>query len=540
MAQIGGLPFANVEPLGDTASAVAAPAADSPPPEVVETADLPTPAAAASIASPAGEPRAASVASPAPLLAASPAAAVAASPSPAAATSSSDLIAVASQTDQKLTLIDAESGKIGASIELGMPAKSMAVEPDGHTALVFSNTPGETDYQLVDLWKGKRTDSKRLHDIPSVAAFSSDGLRTYVSLSGGNDSPPAPNTIAFLKTKNQSEFGQIDVGNQSPGVQILRRIESLAVAPGPDGDVLYAAGHLSGTVWALDGGSGATLQEIEVGGGPIALLSDMPHQRVYVLTDTTNELVAVDTTTQTITQRLALPGRPSAGAVAPDGTVYIAGADAGQLWPISTNMTSVGQTILVGNQPSAVGVSLDGTRVYVATRGDHSVAIVDPSRRQITSRVEVGKDPVAIAVTHGQPAPDSTPVPTSVPMAHPTATPTIVPTPTPLPEGVLPPEHLPNAVLSEPFVPAAAYPVTIAFAPDGTLFYNELHTGNIRVVKNGHVFPDAFYNFKVSGQPRGWPHRPDAGSGFHYKPLSLCVLYVGTSRTGQRRSEWTE
>jgi hypothetical protein len=185
MAQIGGLPFANVEPLGDTASAVAAPAADSPPPEVVETADLPTRAAAASIVSPAGEPRAASVASPAPLLAASPAAAVAASPSPAAATSSSDLIAVASQTDQKLTLIDAESGKIRASIELGMPAKSMAVEPDGHTALVFSNTPGETDYQLVDLWKGKRTDSKRLHDNPSVAAFSSDGLRTFVSLSGG-------------------------------------------------------------------------------------------------------------------------------------------------------------------------------------------------------------------------------------------------------------------------------------------------------------------------------------------------------------------
>jgi YVTN family beta-propeller protein len=181
--------------------------------------------------------------------------------------------------------------------------------------------------------------------------------------------------------------------------------------------------------------------------------------------------------------------------------VYIAGADAGQLWPISTNMASVGQTILVGNQPSAVGVSLDGTRVYVATRGDHSVAIVDPSRRQITSRVEVGKDPVAIAVTHGQPAPDSTPVPTSVPVAHPTATPTIVPTPTPLPEGVLPPEHLPNAVVSEPFVPAAAYPVTFAFAPDGTLFYNELHTGNIRVVKNGHVLPDAFYNFKVSGQP---------------------------------------
>jgi glucose/arabinose dehydrogenase len=146
-------------------------------------------------------------------------------------------------------------------------------------------------------------------------------------------------------------------------------------------------------------------------------------------------------------------------------------------------------------------VSLDGARVYVTTRGDHSLVSLDPIRRQITSRLEVGKDPVAIAVTHARPAPDSTPAPTSLPAAHPTATPTIVPAPTPLPDGVLPPEHLPNGVVSEPFVPGAAYPVTFAFAPDGTLFYNELHTGNIRVVKNGELLADAFYNFKVSGQP---------------------------------------
>jgi hypothetical protein len=67
----------------------------------------------------------------------------------------------------------------------------MAVEPDGHTALVFSNQPGESDYHMVDLWKGERKDTKRLHGNPSAAAFSSDGLRTFVTLSGGNDSPPS-------------------------------------------------------------------------------------------------------------------------------------------------------------------------------------------------------------------------------------------------------------------------------------------------------------------------------------------------------------
>jgi DNA-binding beta-propeller fold protein YncE len=161
----------------------------------------------------------------------------------------------------------------------------------------------------------------------------------------------APNTIAFLTTSNQSEFGHIDVGNQSPGVQILRRIESVAVAPGPDGDVLYAAGRLSGTVWALDGASGATLQEDEVGGGPISLVPDPARRRVYVLTDTTNELGALDTTTQRITQRLSLPERPSAAAVAPDGTIYVTGVDAGQLWTISPDLTKVGQRVWLANNP---------------------------------------------------------------------------------------------------------------------------------------------------------------------------------------------
>jgi len=77
----------------------------------------------------------------------------------------------------------------------------------------------------------------------------------------------------------------------------------------------------------------------------------------------------------------------------------------------------------------------------------------------------------------------------------------MVPTATPLPEGKLPPEHMPDGLVVEPFAPAANYPVAFAIAPDGTLFYNELRTGNIRIVKNGQLPANPFYNFKVSGQP---------------------------------------
>lgn len=430
---------------------------------------------------------------------ASPKPPVVASPSPVAG--ASEIVAVASQTDQKLTLVDSATGKTSRSIDLGMPPQHLALAPNGQTAWVFSSKPGETDFTTVDLAKGERKGSKRLHDNPVAAAFSTDGLRAYVALGGGNDSPPAASSIVFMNTTTTDEFGHVDVGVQSPGVQIARRLVALAVAPGPEGDVLYVAGQASGTVWALDAGSGKLLQQIEVGGGPKAVLTDAARQRVYVLADTINELVSIDTSTQTIVQRLTLPGPPSAGAVGPDGRLYIAGGQTGQLWPVAPEMTEVGAPILVGGQPAAVGVSLDGARIYVASRGDNSLTVVDARRNEVSSTLPVGKDPVAILVAQSRAPAGSTPTPTPVPAAHPTATPTLVPTPTPLPEGASPPEHMPSGAVSEPFVPDAANPVAFTFAPDGTLFYNELKTGKIRIVQNGQLLPDPFYQFVVAGQP---------------------------------------
>ncbi len=57
-----------------------------------------------------------------------------------------------------------------------------------------------------------------------------------------------------------------------------------------------------------------------------------------------------------------------------------------------------------------------------------------------------------------------------------------------------PPGPVPFRV--EDFVPQASFPVTLAFAPDGRLFYNEL-SGNVRVVQNGQLLPQPFATLPV-------------------------------------------
>jgi glucose/arabinose dehydrogenase len=47
------------------------------------------------------------------------------------------------------------------------------------------------------------------------------------------------------------------------------------------------------------------------------------------------------------------------------------------------------------------------------------------------------------------------------------------------------------------FVPDAKSPVDIAFAPDGRMFYAELHTGKIRVVRDGNLLPVPFADLDV-------------------------------------------
>src|SRR5262249_52155762 len=111
-------------------------------------------------------------------------------------------------------------------------------------------------------------------------------------------------------------------------------------------------------------------------------------------------------------------------------------------------------------------------------------------------------DPLAIAAIHpaqlrAQAGPSPVPAAKATP-APPAPTPRLVAAPTPIPDGALPPDALPTDAVAEPFLTAADLPVALAFAPDGRLFYDELRTGNIRIVQNGELLPTPFYQFAVS------------------------------------------
>lgn len=56
---------------------------------------------------------------------------------------------------------------------------------------------------------------------------------------------------------------------------------------------------------------------------------------------------------------------------------------------------------------------------------------------------------------------------------------------------------LPNDFVVEPILTGVPLPVNMAFASDGRIFFNELHTGRIRIIKGGQLLPQPFYSLPV-------------------------------------------
>ena len=85
--------------------------------------------------------------------------------------------------------------------------------------------------------------------------------------------------------------------------------------------------------------------------------------------------------------------------------------------------------------------------------------------------------------------------------------------------------------LAEGKVADAAWPVALAAAPDGRLFYAELLTGNIRIVKDGQVLPKPFATLEnVSNFPGVRLHGPCSSPGLCHYPLCLCHVRRGQSQ----------
>jgi DNA-binding beta-propeller fold protein YncE len=165
----------------------------------------------------------------------------------------------------------------------------------------------------------------------------------------------------------------------------------------PDGSVAYSSHTATDTVRAIDTTTDSDVAIIAAGDAPSDLAMAPDGATLYV-TLGTGEIAVVDTTTNTTTRTIAVPGA-DALAVSPDGSTLYVAAGAVQVVDVATG--SITATIALGGSAGGIVVSPDGARAYVTEHYlfDGNVAVLDLASNTVSSTLFFGSVPGAIAMS---------------------------------------------------------------------------------------------------------------------------------------------
>ena len=263
----------------------------------------------------------------------------------------------------QVTVIDTEKNKKVTTINVGGAPFSVAFSPDGTKAYVASEQYDlvRLDHvSVIDTLTHTVTATVPVGSYPIGIAALPDGSKVYVA--GNNNLSPG---LTVIDTATLTVTATIPFGSTPFAVTTL-----------PDSSKVYVTDLDDHTVTAVDTSSNIT--ETIATGVPNAygIAAHPDGTRLYVTSylptnplPTTGSIFVIDTSTNTITGTITLPGLPGFVAFNPSGTrAYVSGDyEQASVWVIDTASEAVISTINVGKSPVSVDVTPDGKRVYVTT-----------------------------------------------------------------------------------------------------------------------------------------------------------------------------
>lgn len=161
--------------------------------------------------------------------------------------------------------------------------------------------------------------------------------------------------------------------------------------PGPDGidkdgDTIVVASFDGGFVARVSPGSGETLQSIEVGGEPTAVMSH-PDHGLWVAIFDTGEIVQIDRDSFEILQRVTVGAGPV--GIGFDAThLWVTNHDEGTIAKVDPVTGDIAMTVVVGDGPTEV-VVVDGSAWVTVTDAGNLVQ-VDANSGDIITRTPLG------------------------------------------------------------------------------------------------------------------------------------------------------
>jgi YVTN family beta-propeller protein len=294
---------------------------------------------------------------------------------------------VTNSNDNTVSVIDAATNTVVATIPVGNQPDQVAVTPDGAHAYVTNFF--DSTVSVIATASNTVVATIPVGFAPEGAAISPDGAHAYVSNVGDN-------TVSVIATASNTVVATIPVGIFPSGVAFT-----------PDGAHAYVTNAGDNTVSVIATASNTVVATIAVGTAPseVAITPDGAH--AYVTNAGDNTVSVIATASNTVVATITVGNLPLGVAITPDGAhAYVTNVFDNTVSVIATaTNTVVGSPIPVGSlafffEGVGIGITPDGTGVYVADDGSNTVSVIATASNTVVATITVGNSPASVAFPH--------------------------------------------------------------------------------------------------------------------------------------------
>jgi YVTN family beta-propeller protein len=289
----------------------------------------------------------------------------------------------------------------GKMLQLGDLPLNIAVSPNGKLAAVTNNGQSTQMIHLVDIKKGKVTDSVIIGKSWLGLAFSDNGKALYAS--GGNDNWIIKYNI---RRKELINTDTIRIGKPWP-----ERISIAGLALDDRKKVIYAVTKENNMLYAVDLITKSIISQTPLGGEGYTCILSPDRKTLYATCWGCDKVVIFDTYTQKISGTINVGDNPNDMCITADGSrLFVANANDNNVSVIDTRAGRVVETLnsaLYPDSPSGsttngVALSRDEKTLYIANADNNCLAVFDvtvPGRSKGKGFIPTGWYPTSVRVS---------------------------------------------------------------------------------------------------------------------------------------------
>lgn len=311
-------------------------------------------------------------------------------------------IYVTNERSGDLSVIDATTLEVVATVPLGKRPRGIHASPDGkliYVALSGSPIagPGVDEDSLppadksadgigvYDIAQGKVVKMLKSGSDPEEFDITADGKFLFVS----NEDVAG---VSVLDLTTEKIVATLKTGEEPEGVKMS-----------PDGKFVYATSEDAGTIYKIDVAERKVVQTLKVGRRPRTIAWMPDGKSVWVNAENDGTVVRVDAEKGKVLETVSLGEagvvKPMAVLLSPDASkLYVSTGRGKKLFILDTATRKVETSFEVGQRPWGIALSPDGKTLYTANGPSNDLSVVNLATKTVKKKIALTGSPWGVVV----------------------------------------------------------------------------------------------------------------------------------------------